>query len=180
MAHFGVEEGETKPFLSTELPSSYHPLVFNLLASEELTPTKSLRICGFELSNKMSWRKRSRRKTLRDKYPASRQRYHLCLFFSNLLWIRMQVMQLGSWSVKERNNHRFGKSFIAWNSPASNGIWQNLNIMIICNWKWIQTSDHCRTAFRMTMCDLSAEFWKVRVSFPYTNGIAEVTITKDD
>ena len=61
------------------------PFVFSLLASEELTPTKSRRICGFELSNRMSCRNRSNKKTLRERYPASRHLYHLCLFFSNLL-----------------------------------------------------------------------------------------------
>jgi hypothetical protein len=67
------------------LTEDIQPLVFNLLASEEFTPTKSRRICGFELSNRMSWRNRSSKKTLRERYPASRHLYHLCLFFSNLL-----------------------------------------------------------------------------------------------
>ena len=74
---------------------SIQPLVFNLLGSEEFTPTKSRKIWGFELSNKISWRNRSNKNTLRERYPASRQRYHLCLFLSNFLRTRWDMVSLG-------------------------------------------------------------------------------------
>lgn len=46
------------------------------------TPTKSRNKSGDELSNKISWRKRSSRKTFSDKYPGSKHRYQRFLFFS--------------------------------------------------------------------------------------------------
>ena len=58
-------------------------------------PTKFRSISGLLLSNSISCKNRSNRNTFKLRYPASRQRNHRCLFFSN----RQLVMALGMSSV---------------------------------------------------------------------------------
>ena len=54
----------------------------NQSLSYSLMLTKSRNIDAVELSKRISCRNRSRRKALRERYPASRQRYHRFLFLS--------------------------------------------------------------------------------------------------